>query len=317
MTKSVLTPDNPEFYSDWHIDISNPVEDTILFPGQVKVPDSLKPFLIKIINEVQLNARRGIDRFTVTVDSLRYRAQLMRTDRYALRRIRTVIPSFDDLNIRSGYRNLLLDPMLRTNGGLVLISGAPGSGKSSTVAATVKERLSKFGGFCLTVEDPPEFNLTGYHGNQKGYCDQLDASSTGYKDVLHTTLRCFPAQGSSMLMFGEVRDAESATELLRIALDGHLVISTIHAKDIISAVQRMVTLGGSRSEEEARVLLAGSLKLIIHQRLDNGFLTMQALSAVKNDVVGNLIYNGSIANLGDEIRKTQSLVSSFSTEKAY
>lgn len=288
-------------FTDWHINTASP-SNSVLFPGPQAIPAKYGEFAQALAGAITAGYKPGVHSFLVEVEDLKYRVQFMREGRFAARTLPKTPPQLTKLGFKSEYTNMLTASDLKTTGGLILVSGLTGSGKSTTAAATVVERLKTMGGYCLTVEDPPEMPLEGFHG-QKGYCEQLDASEDGYQEKLASALRCFPAREQSMLLFGEVRDAASAAEMLRIAVDGHLVISTVHAKDIITALQRVIALAKQGGEPEATALLANSLKLVMHQRLDNN---IPQISALKSDnMVAATIRAGNIENLMDAIRKTQ------------
>ncbi len=137
-----------------------------------------------------------------------------------------------------------------------------------------------YGGFANTVEDPIELPLQGVWG--KGVCmqrpvDQFESSGAapgeGYFLALTDTLRQFPAitGGGTILFCGEIRDAQTAAETLKAAINGHLVIATIHAKSEASACRRMATLAAGAKDsadiETVRDLLSEALRGVFYQRL--------------------------------------------------
>ena len=292
MVKSTYSHDD---ITDWHIDTAQP-ELSVIFPGMQRINEQSYPEAVDLARAVKASHEEtGRDSYVLEFHEYRYRVQFMRENRYALRRLRHEVPDLDNMGISRTYRNLMMDPVLNREGGLILISGSTGAGKSSTAAALVAARLRKFGGYCLTVEDPPEYPLEGFHGDA-GYCEQLDVQhQKHYQQKLVDALRCFPSEGSSMLFFGEVRDPSAAAELCRIAVDGHLVIATIHANSISAAVQRALALASHDGENEGRVLLSLGLKLVIFQQRERSILTM---SALPTDVeVASIIRRGEIQML--------------------
>jgi len=236
-------------------------------------------------------------------DGSRWRVQRMREGRYALRRMRDQCPDIDQLGLPKWITAALLVSQMREAGGLVVICGLTGAGKTTTLSATIAARLRLHGGYCLTIEDPPEDLLEGNHG--RGYCEQIDAEEVGgYEQATHAALRCFPAKDSSMLAYGEVRDSATAAQLLRVAVDGHLVLVTMHSKTIPAGLQRLAALARAAGEDYANELIATSFQLAIHQRFDlKGKLVASAL-ARENKVISH-IRQGDFGALTEEVNRMQ------------
>jgi len=115
---------------------------------------------------------------------------------------------------------ILMQPSL-SGGGLILICGAPGSGKTTTASAILVSRLLKYGGFAYTIEDPPEIiALNGRHGN--GYCTQTRVydGAGGWEESIKEVLRSQPVGASLILFIGEIRNAEAARMAIRAASNG-------------------------------------------------------------------------------------------------
>jgi len=135
--------------------------------------------------------------------------------------------------------------------GIILISGPTGSGKTTTLYATLKA-LNKPSNNILTIEDPIEYTLEGV--NQVQLREDI---GLGYPEALKTFLR----QDPDVIMLGEIRDPLTAQMAIRAALTGHLVLSTIHTNSAWGTVSRLVDMG------VAPYLLAGTLNLSVAQRL--------------------------------------------------
>lgn len=255
-------------YSDWHVNIANPSK-TVLFPGPVPLPEKLVPFAAALADAIkEAAAQTGRDRFVVPCLGIRFRAQHMTEGRYAARTLPKRTPPLQQLGFGAYAELEFMSDALKDTGGLVIVAGATGSGKTTTISSIVSSRLSKYGGYAIAVEDPPEFPLEGFHG--EGYCESMDASGRGYTSTLVDALRCFPSGNPAMLLYGEVREAPAASELLRVGIDGHLVFSTVHAKDIQTALMRLISLAEKDGETDPYGLLASSLKIIAHQRIVQG-----------------------------------------------
>jgi type IV pilus assembly protein PilB len=135
--------------------------------------------------------------------------------------------------------------------GLLLVTGPTGSGKSTTLYATLN-LLNKPNVNVMTVEDPVEYKFEGLN--------QVHVRAhVGLTFAL--ALRAFLRQDPDVIMVGEVRDQETAQICLRAALTGHMVLSTLHTNDALSAVNRLVDMGAER------FLLASALRLMEAQRL--------------------------------------------------
>lgn len=282
--------------TDLHIDIKRPMKSVAFMEQKTdqsvtvvpcEVPVDLAPLmriLISKLTEIQTAANTG--NHVVEAGPLRFRATRMRTDRYALRQIVKKIRPFEDLALGTWASDMLLDPDYR-NGGLILVAGAPGTGKSTTAATTLVTRLERFGGYALTVEDPVEFPLEGFHGD--GFVEQIDAGANGFQREVTAAMRQFPAEIRSMFLFGEVLEGDSAAELTRLIARGHLVITTIHARDIISAIEMLVSFAEKGGERYARQLIGANLLCVVHQQLINRKPVVNAIRI--NETMRNIICN--------------------------
>lgn len=135
--------------------------------------------------------------------------------------------------------------------GIILISGPTGSGKTTTLYATLKQ-LNKPTSNILTIEDPIEYTLDGV--NQVQLKEEIGLN---YSEALRTFLR----QDPDTIMLGEIRDAETAQMAIRASLTGHLVLSTIHTNSAWGTVSRLIDMG------VPGFLLASTLNLSVAQRL--------------------------------------------------
>lgn len=144
-----------------------------------------------------------------------------------------------------------LDRMLANTSGVILIVGPTGSGKSSTMYTLVKELLSESTNL-ITLEDPVEYNINGATQVQINEKTGLTFASG---------LRAILRQDPDIICVGEIRDGETAEIAMRAAMTGHLVISTIHTEDAVSAIDRLKDMGVEP------YLIAGGLRGIISQRL--------------------------------------------------
>ena len=205
--------------------------------------------------------KETIYRVTVITDSHGDPVYVLRKSSASLRRL-------SELGLAPQAVRTLLDPGLT---GLVLIVGETASGKTSTAATASIERLHRFGGVVLTIEQPIEVPLEGLHGIEPsvGRCIQheIDQEEGEYARALLTALRTNP----NLIMLGEIRHMKTAVEAAMAGLNGHLIVSTLHANSVENGIHRFCTLAamglGSEAVKDARDLVASSLALVIHQKL--------------------------------------------------
>lgn len=272
----------------------------IMFPGQKAAQEVHRDLVEQLIASVK---QEPDSKKILLEDESRWRVQRMREGRYALRRLRDECPDLDKLGLPQWIKALLLNPKMRESGGLVVIFGLTGAGKTVTFSATIAARLRLLGGYALTLEDPPEDLLEGSHGT--GYCEQLDVAELGgYENGIHAALRCFPAKDSSMLGFGEVLNSNMAAQLFRLAGDGHLVLATVHSKTIAAGLERIAAMARAAGESNANELLSASFQLAIHQRFDDsGRLIVSALPG--ENKFKSHIGRGEYAALNTEVEQVR------------
>ncbi len=163
---------------------------------------------------------------------------------------------------------------LATEAGLILFAGPTGMGKTTTASALMREFLENHGGFLYTIEDPPEMPLDGlYHARNGalGLCKQSPVENERWEDGLKSALRSRPRY----ILVGEIRAPEVASQVLRAATSGHLVLSTIHATSVEDALNSMIKYASGAGLDEKLVadLLARGILAVVHQKLE-GTLTL-------------------------------------------
>ncbi|MGN0914452.1 MAG: ATPase, T2SS/T4P/T4SS family [Alphaproteobacteria bacterium] len=186
---------------------------------------------------------------------------------YCARKMPTSVPNLKNLGIPIRICEHLLS--LAGCSGLILLAGATGSGKSTTVSALLKEFLQRKGGYAFTIEDPIEMPLDGVYVTQNaelGLCKQTTPPDGKWEEGIKSALRSKPRY----IYLGEIREPAVASEALRAATSGHLVLSTIHANNINDAVNALVKYAASSgiSEEMAYELVANGFLGCIHQILE-------------------------------------------------
>lgn len=189
----------------------------------------------------------------------------------SLRRLAGMVPSVDDLIFPPWWRPLMMQESFCNEGGLLILCAPNGNGKSTTLAAIIRSRLEAFGGHCRTVENPVELPLNGPWG--KGVCVQKEVDTTqdeqAFARALRRTMaRGFPAAKGNIMMVGEVRDADTAAQVVKGSVTGVLVLATVHGDSPIGAVQRLCAYAGAEmGHEVARDMVASSLRLAAYQSM--------------------------------------------------
>ncbi len=158
---------------------------------------------------------------------------------------------------------------LATESGLLLFAGPTGMGKTTSASALIREFLETHGGFLYTIEDPPEMPLDGiYHAKNGGLglCKQSPVENERWEDGLKSALRSRPRY----ILVGEIRTPEVASQALRAATSGHLVVSTIHANSVEDALNSLIKYAAGAGLDEKLVcdLLARGILGVIHQQLE-------------------------------------------------
>lgn len=220
------------------------------------------------VNEFPLTHEGARFRVTATVDFDNKLVYVLRNTTAKLRNLR-------DIGIAPVFLQQAMQPDLT---GLVLIAGETGAGKTSTAVSMLVARMEAYGGVAVTVEDPPEIMINGRLG--KGRCIQQQASRVSYKDLLVRALRMNP----NLILLGEIRETETARAVLAASTNGHLIISTVHAGNVIEAIERLATEASGDGADPAAAYrkLANGLKLVIWQHVDRktGKFSYEALSFI-------------------------------------
>src|SRR5215475_13599139 len=155
----------------------------------------------------------------------------------------------------------VLDKICEERRGLILVTGATGSGKSTTLAAMIDRINSTRCGHIVTIEDPIEF----LHHDKKAFVTQreVDVDTRSFAEALRGALR----QDPDVILVGEMRDLETISTALTAAETGHLVLSTLHTLDATETITRIVSSFPSHQQKSVRIQLAGIVKAVISMRL--------------------------------------------------
>ncbi len=254
--------------------------------------------------------------FFVDHDHVRYRVSVINDldgTWYALRKSKTVIPPINKL----GFPRPVVQHLgrLATKKGLIILAGATGQGKTTTAYSLLNAYLHSYGNIAVTIEDPPEMMLNGPRG-QFGHCFQLKLEpDETFGDALERSMRYTP----KYILLGEIRRAHDASQALRAAISGHLVLTTIHAGNVIEAINSILMLT-ARADDNigfAREQLANGLAGVIHQQLNTQRgRDGKAYKSLKTEMlfVGNhagirsMIREGDTSQLGTFIEQQKSRI---------
>lgn len=236
----------------------------------------------------------GIGRFRVNV--FRQRASIAAV----LRSIPNTVPVFNDLGLPDSVRQLT-----KRKSGLVLVAGATGSGKSTTLAAMIDLINRERACHIMTIEDPIEF----LHQHKRSVVNQreLGTDTKSFQAALRQVLR----QDPDVILVGELRDLETIQLCLTAAETGHLVFGTLHTHDAPQSVDRIVDVFPTEQQEQVRVMLSNTLEGVICQQLVKKNVGTGRVPAVEV-----MVANGAVRNLIRE-NKTFQLYSAISSGSRY
>ncbi|MBT5552083.1 MAG: PilT/PilU family type 4a pilus ATPase [Nitrospina sp.] len=173
-----------------------------------------------------------------------------------LRKLETRIPSIEDLKLPAQFAKAAEE-----KNGLILVTGATGSGKSTTLAALLNKMNQEKSIHIITLEDPVEF----VHPHKKATFNQRELGSD--YNAFSSGLRAALRQAPKVILVGEMRDRETVEIGLSAAETGHLVMSTLHTVDAGQTINRIVGMFSQEEEQQIRIRLADTVRYIISQRL--------------------------------------------------
>ena len=270
--------------------------------SQVLEPDFVKRVCYELLNEQQIrefesthemNFARGegaLGNFRVNI----FRQK--NTVAMVIRFIQPDVPDFDTLGLPPILKELIMEKL-----GLILVVGATGSGKSTTMASMIDYRNSVRSGHILTIEDPIEFVFK----HKKSVVNQREVrvDTQSYESALINAMREAP----DLLMLGEIRDRPTLQTALLFAQTGHLCLSTLHSNNSYNALNRIISFFPREAREALLADLAIALRAVISQRLvrtvdGNRVPAMEVLLNTKH--IQDLIKTGEIGQIKEALERS-------------
>ncbi len=296
--------------SDMFFAVNSPVQIKIngnLIPiNQQKLdPDNIDALLSEVASTEQMAELRRENELNmgISVPNLgRFRLSAFRqrgTISAVFRFVPAVIPQLNDLGLPP-----ILSELIMEKRGLLLLVGATGSGKSTTIASMLDHRNELRAGHILTLEDPIEYLFK----NKKSIVNQreIGADTTSFYTALRNSMR----QAPDCILIGEIRDKETMAAALAYAQSGHLVLATLHANNSYNALNRIISFYPIENRAALLQDLSSAVKAIVSQRLVRSAAGGTRQAAVEIMVntryVSDLIEKGEIGQIKEAMEKSLS-----------
>ena len=263
----------------------HPIGKTPLEPGMTKdiaysVMDENQKMGFEATMEMNLGmSLKDIGRFRINIYTQRGEVSMV------IRYIKSDIPSLDDLDLPEKLKELVC-----YRKGLVLVVGATGSGKSTSLASMIQHRSQSMPGHILTIEDPIEFTFN--HNKSIVGQREVGLDTLSYENALREAMREAP----DVIMIGEVRDRETMEAAIQYADTGHLCLSTLHSVNANQTLDRILSFFPPDSRNQILMDLSLNLQAIVSQRLVTG-LKGKRVAAI--EILVNSPYISELIRKGD------------------
>ena len=269
---------------------------------QVLTPEAVRAAALGLMTPAQIEffqreleidfavSEPGLGRFRVAIFHQRgYPAIVMRY-------ITADMPKLESL----GLPDLLAD-LIKLKRGLVLMVGATGSGKSTTLAAMINHRNENFSDHIVTIEDPIEF----LHVNKRSIVNQREVGldTRTYARALRGVMRAAP----DVILIGEIRDQESMQAAITLAGTGHLVLATLHANNCAETLDRIINMFPHTQHSQVTLDLSQYLRAVLAQRLVPGKdgKRVAAVEVMLNTPhIAELVKKGDVSGIKESIRNS-------------
>ncbi len=265
-------------------------------------PKMVRQAALELMNENQLEeftrsleidfavSEPGLGRFRVNIFHQRGNVAMV------LRYVTPVLPTLEELGMPDSLKDLV---MLRR--GLILMVGAAGSGKSTTLAAMINYRNQNAASHIVTIEDPIEF----LHSNQRSIVNQreIGLDTISYERALRSAMREAP----DVILIGEIRDRTTMQAAIDLAGTGHLAIATLHANNAPETLDRIINMYPSEQHAQVFMDLGQYIRAIISQRLvrSKQGKRVAAVELMLNTAhIAELIHKGDISGVKEAFKQT-------------
>ena len=270
--------------------------------NQLLPVDAPKALLAEVLPEARIKELEDTGELNMAqaiegVGNFRFSAMRQRgTYAAVIRYITTDIPPLDSLNVP-----MILGDLIMEKRGLLLMVGATGAGKSTTLAAMMDYRNEKMTGHILTIEDPVEFLFK----NKKSVVNQREIGSD--TESLRTALKNALRQAPDVILLGEIRDRETMSAAIAYAQSGHLCLATMHANNSYQALNRILSFYPVEVRPTMLGDLAAALRAIVSQRLlraIDGGRTPAVEIMLNTKLVSELIEKGDFSGIKEAMEKS-------------
>lgn len=264
-------------------------------------PDHTNQLAMSLMNEKQ--KKEFLDthecNFAISLSKVgRFRVNVFRqrgSIGMVLRTIKTTIPNIDELGVPSKLKDIIMEKR-----GLIIVVGATGSGKSTTLAAMIGHRNSNQAGHIITIEDPIEF----VHDHRKSIVTQREVGvdTNDWEAALKNTLR----QAPDVILIGEIRDRETMEYAIAFAETGHLCLATLHANNANQALDRIINFFPEERRHQLLMDLSLNLKSVVSQRLipSEQHGRVAAVEILLNTpYIQDLIFKGDVSQIKEAMKK--------------
>ena len=273
-----------------------PLSDEIMKPGEIDVlaqdimDDAQKEKFAEVPEMNLAISRSGLGRYRVNIFKQRNQTSMV------IRRLGSDLPNYKDL----GLPPVLMDLIMQKRG-LILFVGGTGSGKSTSLAASIDYRNENSHGHIITIEDPVEFTHRhkGCIVNQR----EVGTDTLTFDDALANTLR----QAPDVILIGEIRHQETMEHALAFAETGHLCLSTLHANNANQAMDRIINFFPEERHNQLLQDLSLNMRAIVSQRL---IPTVDGKRAAAIEILvgtpraADLIAKGAVSELKELMEKS-------------
>jgi twitching motility protein PilU len=277
-----------------HIEVEG---DTLPINTQIMLPGMIKEIAYSLMSADQITefestlecnfaiSKKDVGRFRVNVFRQRGEVGMV------IRHIKTDIPSVDSLGLPAVLKDLILRKR-----GLILVVGATGSGKTTTLAAMIDHRNATTNGHILTLEDPIEF----IHPHKKSVVDQREVGidTLSFENGLKNAMR----QAPDVILIGEVRDMDGMKNAMAYAETGHLCLATLHASNANQALERIISFFPEDARAGLLLSLSMNLVSIVSQRLIPGKLSKRVAASeimINTPYIAELIQKQKMGDMKD------------------